>query len=55
MNGKGKYNWRNKRYVTGTWKNGKLNGIATYKNGKYKYTVGVYKGKVVKVYGRKRA
>lgn len=55
MNGKGKYTWRNKRYVTGTWKNGKLNGIATYKNGKYKYTVGVYKGKIVKVYGRKRA
>lgn len=55
MNGKGTYTWKNKNYVKGTWKSGKLNGTATLKLGKYKYSIKVSKGKLKKVYSRKKA
>ena len=54
MNGKGTYTWKNRNYVKGSWKSGKLNGTATFKKGKYRYSIKVSKGKLKKVYSRKR-
>ena len=40
---------------TYTWKNGKLNGKATLKIRKYRYSIKVSNGKLTKVYSRKKA